>query len=160
MTTGAGDDIEKATELSRKMVCEWGMSKELGPMTFGKREEQVFLGRDLAHHKDYSEHTAVEIDREVRRIIEEAYQQARSLLAEYVKVLHAVAERLLEKEVLEGSEVGEILKAYREGREFPPGGAPVRVEPPQRPGPEAGKEKSKEPQETPVPGLPPKPVLV
>jgi cell division protease FtsH len=155
MTTGAGDDIEKATELSRKMVCEWGMSKELGPMTFGKREEQVFLGRDLGHQKDYSEHTAVEIDREVRRIIEEAYQQARSLLAEHIKVLHAVAERLLEKEVLEGSEVAEILKAYREGRE-PFGGQPARVEPP-RPGPEIG--KAKEPEEAPVPGLPPKPVL-
>jgi cell division protease FtsH len=157
MTTGAGDDIEKATELSRKMVCEWGMSKELGPMTFGKREEQVFLGRDIGHQKDYSEHTAIEIDREVRRIIEEAYQQARSLLSEHVKVLHAVAERLLEKEVLDGSEVGEILKAYREGRD-PFGNTPTQVEPP-RPGPELGKEKSKEPEETTIPGLPPKPVL-
>jgi len=157
MTTGAGDDIEKATELSRKMVCEWGMSKELGPMTFGKHEEQVFLGRDIGHQKDYSEHTAVEIDREVRRIIEEAYQQARSLLSEHVKVLHAVAEHLLEKEVLDGAEVAEILKAYREGRE-PFGGAPARVGPP-RPGPEIGKEKSKEPEEAPMPGLPPKPVL-
>jgi cell division protease FtsH len=157
MTTGAGDDIEKATELSRKMVCEWGMSKELGPMTFGKREEQVFLGRDLGHQKDYSEHTAVEIDREVRRIIEEAYQQARSLLAEHIKVLHAVAEQLLEKEVLDGAQVAEILKAYREGRE-PFDGAPARVEPP-RIEPEIGKEKSKEPEETPVPGFPPKPVL-
>jgi cell division protease FtsH len=155
MTTGAGDDIEKATELSRKMVCEWGMSKELGPMTFGKHEEQVFLGRDIGHQKDYSEHTAVEIDREVRRIIEEAYQQARSLLSEHIKVLHAVAEQLLEKEVLDGAEVAEILKAYREGRE-PFGGAPARVEPP-RPGPEIGKEKSKEPEEAPM--LPPKPVL-
>ena len=153
MTTGAGDDIEKATELSRKMVCEWGMSKELGPMTFGKHEEQVFLGRDIGHQKDYSEHTAVEIDREVRRIIEEAYQQARSLLAEHIKVLHSVAEHLLEKEVLDGAEVGEILKAYREGRE-PFGGKWARVEPP-RPGPE----KSREPEEIPVPGLPPKPVL-
>ncbi len=158
MTTGAGDDIEKATELSRKMVCEWGMSKELGPMTFGKREEQVFLGRDLANHKDYSEHTAVEIDREVRRTIEEAYQQARSLLADNVKVLHAVAEQLLEKEVLEGAEVGEILQAYREGREFHVS-KPARVEPPPHPGPQIGKEKSKEPEEAPVPGLPPKPVL-
>ena len=72
MTTGAGNDIEKATELARKMVCEWGMSKELGPMTFGRREEQVFLGRDIAHHKDYSEHTAIEIDREVRRMVDAA----------------------------------------------------------------------------------------
>ena len=126
-------------------------------MTFGKREEQVFLGRDLGHQKDYSEHTAVEIDREVRRIIDEAYQQARSLLSEHVKVLHAVAEQLLEKEVLDGSEVAEILKAYREGRD-PLGGAPSRVEPP-RPNPEVGRDKSREPEETPIPGLPPKPVL-
>ena len=84
MTTGAGDDIEKATELSRKMVCEWGMSKELGPMTFGRREEQVFLGRDIGHQKDYSEQTALEIDREVRRIIDEAYQKARQPLSDHL----------------------------------------------------------------------------
>jgi cell division protease FtsH len=116
MTTGAGDDIEKATELARKMVCEWGMSRELGPMTFGRREEQVFLGRDITHAKDYSEHTAVEIDREVRRIVDDAYQQARALLSENTPLLHALAERLLEKEVVEGAEVAEMLKAYREGR--------------------------------------------
>jgi cell division protease FtsH len=119
MTTGAGDDIEKATELARKMVCEWGMSRELGPMTFGRREEQVFLGRDIAHTKDYSEHTAVEIDREVRRIVDEAYQKARALLTENTPLLHALAERLLEKEVVEGAEVAEMLKAYREGRPLP-----------------------------------------
>ncbi len=96
MTTGAGDDIEKATGLARKMVCEWGMSKELGPMTFGRHEEQVFLGRDIAHQRDYSEHTAIEIDREVRRIVDDSYQRARSLLAENIEVLHGVAEHLLE----------------------------------------------------------------
>src|SRR5882762_4891164 len=116
MTTGAGDDIEKATELSRKMVCEWGMSKELGPMTFGRREEQVFLGRDITHSKDYSEHTAVEIDREVRRIVDDSYQKARMHLSESMPLLHALAERLLEKEVVDGAEVAEMLKAYREGR--------------------------------------------
>ena len=120
MTTGAGDDIEKATELARKMVCEWGMSRELGPMTFGRREEQVFLGRDIAQAKDYSEHTAVEIDREVRRIVDEAYQKARALLTENTPLLHALAERLLEKEVVEGAEVGEMVKAYKEGRSLPP----------------------------------------
>ncbi|MBV8362804.1 MAG: cell division protein FtsH, partial [Deltaproteobacteria bacterium] len=119
MTTGAGDDIEKATELARKMVCEWGMSRELGPMTFGRREEQVFLGRDIAHAKDYSEHTAVEIDREVRQIVDEAYQKARALLTENTPLLHALAERLLEKEVVEGAEVGEMVKAYKEGRSLP-----------------------------------------
>ncbi len=115
MTTGAGDDIEKATELARKMVCEWGMSKELGPMTFGKREEQVFLGRDIAHQKDYSEHTAIEIDREVRRMIDEAYQQARNLLSDHLSLLHAVAERLLEKEVLDGAEVADDRQGLSRG---------------------------------------------
>jgi cell division protease FtsH len=158
MTTGAGDDIEKATELARKMVCEWGMSKELGPMTFGKRDEQVFLGRDIALHKDYSEHTAVEIDREVRRIIDDAYQKARRLLSEHMPLLHAVAERLLEKEVLDGSEVEAMLKAFKEGRELPM--AAASAEPPSRPSVEPGKEKPKPAeQEAPVPGLPPKPVL-
>ncbi len=157
MTTGAGDDIEKATELARKMVCEWGMSKELGPMTFGKREEQVFLGRDLAHHKDYSEHTAIEIDREVRRCIDDAYQKARQLLSENAPLLHAVAERLLEKEVLDGAEVESMVTAYREGRPIPASlpvpadsGWPVR---------DIGKPKPAE--EAPgAAGLPPKPVLV
>ncbi len=119
MTTGAGDDIEKATELARKMVCEWGMSKELGPMTFGRREEQVFLGRDITHAKDYSEHTAIEIDREVRRIVDEAYQKARTLLSEHTPLLHSLAERLLEKEVVDGAEVAEMVKAYKEGRPLP-----------------------------------------
>ncbi|MBF6569947.1 MAG: ATP-dependent zinc metalloprotease FtsH [Candidatus Binataceae bacterium] len=158
MTTGAGDDIEKATELSRKMVCEWGMSKELGPMTFGKREEQVFLGRDISHHKDYSEHTAVEIDREVRRIVDEAYQHARGLLAEHVTLLHAIAERLLEKEVLEGSEVVEMVTAFKEGRELPPS---RETAPSGDPGSGPSKEKTRQlAEENAIAGLPPKPVLV
>jgi cell division protease FtsH len=155
MTTGAGDDLEKATELARKMVCEWGMSKELGPMTFGRREEQVFLGRDIAHHKDYSEHTAIEIDREVRRIVDEAYQNARKLLTDALPLLHAVAERLLEKEVLEGAEVAEMVAAFREGREMPPSRQPTAPS-----GPSAPKDKPRQvPEESPVPGLPPKPAL-
>ena len=82
MTTGAGDDIEKATELARRMVCEWGMSDQLGPMTFGKKEEQIFLGRDFTQTKDYSEKTALEIDTEVRRIIVDAYDRAKRLFRE------------------------------------------------------------------------------
>src|SRR5215472_5077368 len=140
-TTGAGDDIEKATDLARKMVCQWGMSQELGPMTFGRREEQVFLGRDIAHHKDYSEHTAIEIDREVRRIVDEAFQRARKLLSDNLPLLHAVSERLLEKEVLDGSEVAEMVKAYQEGRPFPASPAPSSG--PSRPGPTAAPEKPK-----------------
>src|ERR1700674_3946574 len=119
MTTGAGNDIEKATELARKMVCEWGMSKELGPMTFGRREEQVFLGRDLGHHKDYSEHTALEIDREVRRLIDISYSTAKLILTDNVTLLHALAERLLEQEIVDGAEVAAMVSAFQEGRPLP-----------------------------------------
>jgi len=110
ITTGAADDIEKATDWTRKMVCEWGMSDKLGPMTFGKKEEQIFLGRDFTQLQDYSEHTAVEIDAEVRRIIQESYQQAKDLLAANVGVLHKIAEALLDKEVLDGAEIDEIIR--------------------------------------------------
>ncbi|HZO82782.1 MAG TPA: ATP-dependent zinc metalloprotease FtsH [Candidatus Binataceae bacterium] len=160
MTTGAGDDIEKATELARKMVCQWGMSQELGPMTFGRREEQVFLGRDIAHHKDYSEHTAIEIDREVRRIVDDAYQRARKLLSDNLPLLHAVSERLLEKEVLDGSEVAEMVKAYRDGRPFPTE-APAASGDGPKPGASTASEKPKPADEgaPAIPGIPPKPVL-
>jgi cell division protease FtsH len=161
MTTGAGDDIEKATELARKMVCEWGMSKELGPMTFGRREEQVFLGRDIAHSKDYSEHTAVEIDREVRRIVDEAYQRARGLLVDNMTLLHALAERLLEKEVVEGAEVAEMLKAYKEGRPFAPAQEAAKPNNSPPDGTTVPKEKPRAATEesAALPGLHPKPSL-
>jgi cell division protease FtsH len=112
ITTGAADDIEKATDWARKMVCEWGMSDKLGPMTFGKKEEQIFLGRDFTQLQDYSDHTAVEIDAEVRRIIAESYQQAKDLLASNIDVLHKIAEVLLDKEVLDGAEIDEIVRTY------------------------------------------------
>jgi len=112
ITTGAADDIEKATDWARKMVCEWGMSEKLGPMTFGKKEEQIFLGRDFTQLQDYSEHTAVEIDSEVRRIIQESYQQAKDLLASNIEVLHKIAEALLDKEVLDGAEIDEVIRTY------------------------------------------------
>src|SRR5487761_1088207 len=146
MTTGAGDDIEKATELARKMVCEFGMSKELGPMTFGKHDEQVFLGRDLGHQKDYSEHTAIEIDREIRRIIDDAYQKARQLLSDHIVLLHAIADRLLEKEVLDGAEVEAVVAAYREGRPLPASFPPAAGSTP-RPNLETGKDKDKHAEE-------------
>jgi cell division protease FtsH len=114
MTTGAGDDLEKATELARRMVCEWGMSEKLGPMTFGKKEEQIFLGRDFTQVQDYSEQTAVEIDSEVRRILTEAYGRAKSLLAANLDLLHKLAETLLERESLQGSEIDEIVRRHRE----------------------------------------------
>jgi len=161
MTTGAGDDIEKATELSRKMVCEFGMSQELGPMTFGRKDEQVFLGKDLYHQRDYSEHTAIEIDREVRRLIQEAYDTAHSLLVGNMPALHAIAERLLEKEVLDGADVEAIVTAYKEGRLPQPAPAALaKPDGPQRPL-ELGVEKPRPVEDDggAVPGLPPKPVL-
>jgi cell division protease FtsH len=112
MTTGAGNDIEKATDLARRMVCEWGMSEKLGPMTFGKKEEEIFLGRDFTQKVDYSENTAIEIDAEVRRIIQDSYHRAKELLKTNLRLLHKVAERLLEKEVLDGSEIDAIVREF------------------------------------------------
>ena len=112
MTTGAGNDIEKATELAHRMVCEWGMSEKLGPMTFGKKEEEIFLGRDFTQTADYSESTAIEIDSEVRRIIQESYHKAKDLLKTNLALLHRVAESLLEREVLDGSEIDAIVRDF------------------------------------------------
>jgi cell division protease FtsH len=111
MTTGAGNDLERATDLARKMVCEWGMSEKLGPLTFGKKEEQIFLGREIAQHRDYSEHTAIEIDEEVRRIVTEAYQKTKDILTENKVGLDTLATALLEKETLDGKEIWELLTA-------------------------------------------------
>ncbi len=113
-TTGAGNDIERATELARKMVCEWGMSEKLGPLTFGKKEEMNFLGRDFSQSKDYSESTAVEIDGEIRRIVTDSYNRAKGLLTDHLDKLHAVAAKLLEKEVLDGIEIDNILQSSGE----------------------------------------------
>ncbi len=108
-TTGAGDDLEKATEMARKMVCEWGMSEKLGPLTFGKREEHIFLGREFARHQDYSEETAVLIDAEVKRIVLDAASRAHQVLEEQVGKLHRLAQALLEHESLDGEEIARIL---------------------------------------------------
>jgi cell division protease FtsH len=112
MTTGAGNDIERATEMARKMVCEWGMSDKLGPMTFGKKEEEIFLGRDFTQKVDYSEQTAIQIDAEVRRILLEAYERAKLFLRRNLEVLHKMAETLLERESIDGGEIDEILRQY------------------------------------------------
>ena len=112
ITTGAGNDIEKATDLARRMVCEWGMSEKLGPMTFGKKEEEIFLGRDFTQKTDYSKSTAVEIDAEVTRIIQESYHRAKELLTTNLRLLKKIAEQLLEKEVLDGLEIDAIVKAF------------------------------------------------
>jgi len=118
VTTGAGNDLERATELARKMVCEWGMSPELGPLTFGKKEEQIFLGREIAQHRDYSEETARRIDQEVKRLILDAYEKARRLLTENQETLQRLARMLLEKETLDG----ETIDAVIQGKIGPQGG--------------------------------------
>jgi cell division protease FtsH len=110
ITTGAADDIEKATDWARKMVCEWGMSDKLGPMTFGKKEEQIFLGREIAQHQDYSEDTALKIDHEVKRFVTENYQRAYALLAAQKDVLVKMADALLAREVLDADQVTRLAK--------------------------------------------------
>jgi cell division protease FtsH len=113
LSTGAANDIERATGLARKMVCEWGMSERLGPLTFGKKEEQIFLGREIATHRDYSEDTAQEIDKEVRRIVEEAEKKATELLSANLDKLHLLANVLLDREILDGDEIDKILKGEK-----------------------------------------------
>jgi cell division protease FtsH len=105
LTTGAGNDLERATELSRRMVCEWGMSDAMGPLTFGKKEEQIFLGREIAQHQDYSEDTALKIDQEVKRFVTDNYQRAHRLLSEHKDTLVKIAEALLSREVLDAEQV-------------------------------------------------------
>ena len=115
LSTGAADDIERATDLARKMVCEWGMSEKLGPITFGKKEEEIFLGREIAQHRDYSENTAQEIDKEVWRIISKAEKTVGELLSKNIDQLHQLADALLEREILDGDEIDLILA----GKELP-----------------------------------------
>lgn len=110
-TTGAGNDIEQATEMARKMVCEWGMSDKMGPLSFGKKDEQIFLGREMATQKNYSEATAVEIDTEIKRIVAESYERALTILRDNINNLHNLSECLMEKENLTGAEVDEIIAA-------------------------------------------------
>ncbi|MDO8476914.1 MAG: ATP-dependent zinc metalloprotease FtsH [Candidatus Rokubacteria bacterium] len=110
-TTGAGNDLEKATEMARKMVCEWGMSDKMGPLTFGKAEEHVFLGREMSRPKDYSEETAVLIDSEIKRIVTDCASRARQLLESNLEKLHVLARALLERETLDGEEINRLLLA-------------------------------------------------
>jgi cell division protease FtsH len=146
VTTGAGNDIERATEIARQMVCEWGMSP-LGPLTFGKKEEAIFLGREIAQHRDYSEDTAIKIDEEVRSIVTSGYTRARNILETYRDALERVAQALLDREVLDATE----LKLLIEGKPLP--------EKPPAPPPSAPPVPAKEPQLTlrpeprPIPGL-------
>jgi cell division protease FtsH len=142
ITTGAGNDIERATEIARQMVCEWGMSP-LGPLTFGKKEEQIFLGREIAQHRDYSEDTAIKIDGEVRAIVSTGYAKARNILETHRDTLERIAQALLDREVLDAAE----LKLLMEGKSLPdktppppPSAPPVPAKEPQltlRPEPRA-----------------------
>ncbi|MGB7622357.1 MAG: ATP-dependent zinc metalloprotease FtsH, partial [Terriglobia bacterium] len=139
LTTGAGNDIEQATELTRRMVCEYGMS-DLGPLTFGKKEEQIFLGREIAQHRDYSEATAIKIDQEVKKIILLGYERAKDLLNENRDTLIRISEALLEREVLDLNEINRIIEGLPlEARPSSPTSTPAQTAPspaatPQKPG--------------------------
>jgi cell division protease FtsH len=109
ITTGAGNDLDRSTELARKMVCEWGMSESMGPLTFGKKEEQIFLGREIAQHQDYSEDTAIHIDQEIKRVVITNYDRARVLLEQHRPALARIAEELLIREVLDADQVRKIV---------------------------------------------------
>ena len=114
-TTGAANDIERATGIARRMVCEWGMSEKMGPVSLGRREEQPFLGRELGHQRDFSEQTALNIDKEVRRIVDENYQRARILLSEHHEILATIAQSLLERETLDLKDVDKIINELNPG---------------------------------------------
>jgi len=109
ITTGAGNDIERATDLARKMVCEWGMSDKMGPLTFGKKDEEIFLGREISTRRDYSETTAIDIDNEVKKLVMDNYERAKNILRENIKALRAIAEALLVKEVLDAPEIDNLI---------------------------------------------------
>jgi cell division protease FtsH len=115
LSSGAGNDIERATEMARKMVCEWGMS-DLGPMTFGKKEEQIFLGREIAQHRDYSEDTAIKIDQEVRKLVNSGYSTAKQVISDNRDTLERIARALIEREVLDANEIRMLV----DGQELPP----------------------------------------
>ncbi len=115
-TTGAGNDIEKATSIARKMVCEWGMSEKLGPLSYGAKEEEIFLGREIQKHRDYSERTAIEIDDEIRSIVNEAMQKSEKILMDNMNLLHKLSLELLEREILDSEEIDAIIR----GEELPP----------------------------------------
>jgi cell division protease FtsH len=116
LTTGAGNDIERATEIARKMVCEWGMSEKLGPLAYGQRDEEIFLGRQITRHRNFSEDTAIAIDAEIKKIVSTAMNRAEKILNENIETLHRLAASLLEREILDGSEIDAIIR----GEELPP----------------------------------------
>jgi len=146
MTTGAGNDFEQATSMAHQMVCEWGMSA-MGPLTFGKKDEQIFLGREIAQHRDYSEATAIRIDTEVSNLVTEAYDRAKKIIAENSEALVRIAKALLEREAIDGTQVLALI----EGRELPAVPSAEDEEKPAAPQEEVLDPKS--PKEPGVPGL-------
>jgi cell division protease FtsH len=144
LTTGAGNDLERATEMARKMVCEWGMSEKLGPLTFGKKEEHIFLGKEITQSREFSEHTAETIDSEVTRIVMENYKRAKELVGSHVDVLHKLADELLEKEGLDGPEIDRIVFGGAPPEPTPSKPSPKK-EKPETVKPEAAKTKTPEP---------------
>jgi cell division protease FtsH len=114
--TGAGNDIERATLLARKMVCEWGMSEKLGPISYGAKEEEIFLGREIQKHRDFSEKTAIEIDEEIKAIVSAGMIKAERILTENIDILHKLSMELLEREILDSEEIDKLIR----GEELPP----------------------------------------
>ncbi len=141
-TAGASQDIEKSTDIARRMVCDWGMS-ELGPVSFGKKEEQIFLGREIAQHRDYSEATAIRIDEEVRKIIDKGYRTAMQLISDHSDAVQRITDALLEREVLDAAEVRRLI----DGEELPP----LRTAPPKLPPTDESKHTHAAPGLTPGP---------
>jgi cell division protease FtsH len=155
ITTGAGNDIERATHMARQMVCDWGMSN-LGPLALGQKEEPVFLGRDYVQQRDYSEATALEIDKEIGRFVTEGLEKAREILTEYREVLDRVAQELLERESLEGWEVYDMILEIT-GKDLAPESVKRAKESSRRGGPKptalAPSAEADEPEEDAEPGL-------
>jgi cell division protease FtsH len=147
-TTGAGDDIDKATDLARKMVCEWGMS-ELGPLAFGRKEQEVFLGRDFVQQQEYSEKTALEIDDEVKKIITRNYDRSKKLLQEKLDSLHRLAEALLEFETLDGEQIDQAIRGDKVMSNRVSRSAPKSSTPP--PAPATGESPRRSPGFNPIP---------
>jgi cell division protease FtsH len=151
ITTGAGNDLERATETARQMVCEWGMSDAMGPLTFGKKEEQIFLGREIAQHQDYSEDTAIKIDQEIKRFVTSNYERAKSLLEQHRVALDKIAEELLAREVLDAEQVRRIVA----GEALEPLKAPNT---PASPTADEGARKVAKDRPSIVPPIPPRPL--
>jgi len=151
MTTGAGNDLERATDLARRMVCEWGMSTSMGPLTFGKKEEQIFLGREISQHQDYSEDTALRIDQEVKRFVTDNYNRALAILTDHKAPLLAMADALLQRETLDAEQVIKLSNGQTLDE-------PAPITPPSDSSPAAREPNWKERANPLVPTLPPRPV--